>query len=188
MLALKALAAKATGASIANHHSKTSVTLDPDETSLENIGTGSLQQYAKNTGRQQLKVRADHAVMRMWIAAGLPPAIFDYPEWKELCGVLNPTYEPLTRTMYTEVILPTEQAHIQVQQLEYLQTKHYLTLTFDGGTTRRQDGFYTIHVCTPDSEEFLVEMVDGRGVAHTGTWIKGHLKRVCPNHKFKSAC
>jgi hypothetical protein len=138
----------------------------------------SFLEYTQGAGRQRLKVKLDHAVMRFMAAAGLPAAILDYSEWKELCGVFNPAYSPLTRGIYTDVVLPAEQAHIQTLQLDILKAHRYLTITFDGGTTHRQDGFYTIHACTPEGDKFLLDMVNGRGVSHTRDWIKGHLSHV----------
>ncbi|KAI0764434.1 ribonuclease H-like domain-containing protein [Irpex lacteus] len=127
-----------------------------------------------SAGRRKLKERIDDGVLRFWVAAGLPPSLFDYPEWKELCALFNPSYAPLTRAAYTEHLLPTAQAYVQTAQLDYLKNQRYLTLCFDGGTTRRQDGFYDFSIVTPDGEEFCIKMADGRGVSHTGPWIKGH--------------
>ena len=81
--------------------------------------------------------------------------------------------------MYKDVILPAEQAYVHEKQLELLQTQHYLTLTFDGGTTRRHDGHYTIHACTPSGKDFFIAMVNGRGQSHTADWIVEHLTQVC---------
>ncbi|KAI0696513.1 hypothetical protein BC835DRAFT_1305576 [Cytidiella melzeri] len=141
------------------------------------INGGNLREYARSHGRQERKAQIDHAILRLFVAAGLPPSLFDYPEWKDFCAAMNAGYVPLTRAGYSDVLLPTEQAYIQLQQLKYLKTKRNLTITFDGGTTRRQDGFYSVHVCMPEGEEFLVDMVDGRGVSHTGEWIWSHLLR-----------
>lgn len=133
-----------------------------------------LLDLSKTAGRQKLKTRVDDAVLRFWVTAGLPPSLFDYPEWKELCNTLNSLYAPLTRSAYTDHLLPSAQALVQTTQIAYLQTQRYLTLSYDGGTTRRQDGFYSFTVSTAAGEEFLVKMADGRGVAHTAQWIRGH--------------
>lgn len=190
---MKTLAAKSTGSQLQHTDENTSVpvpstgiisvTVRPQPIRagdpVQPQTTGSLLHYAQGTGRQNLKIRGDHATMRLLVAAGLPPGILDYPEWKQLCAVLNAAYQPLNRTMFKDVILPAEQAHVQSQQLELLRTQRYLTITYDGGTTRRHDGHYTIHVCTPSGQDFFVEMINGRGVSHTADWIFEHLAQVC---------
>ena len=138
----------------------------------------SFYEYIQGNGRQKLQTHANHAAMQFFIAAGIPPSALDHPEFAKLYALLNSSYKPLTRAKLTEILIPTEQAFIQTLQIEFLRTQQYITITFDGGTTSRQDGFYTIHACLADGKELLLEMVNGRGFSHTGEWIKGHLLRV----------
>lgn len=103
--------------------------------------------------------------------AGLPPNILDYPEYKTLMHTLNPRYKPMSRTTMADSAIPSTHAHVQKQQDEYLRTQLNLTVSFDGGGTRAQHGFYTVHATTSDDRAFLQNMVDGRSVSHTGKWI-----------------
>ncbi len=134
--------------------------------------------YFKGAGKAQLKDKADAAMVKMFCVNGLPPNFADSPEYKEYSNILNPTYNPPGRTTLTEKFIPATQALIQQQQIDYLTTQRNLTVTYDGGQTRRRHHFYTIHILTEDGRAFLMDMVDGRNVSRTGIWIKESVLRV----------
>jgi hypothetical protein len=60
------------------------------------LDISALRAFGKKEKEEQRKVfqaRVDHVVMRL-CAGGLEPRIIDSPEWKELMGILNPSYHP----------------------------------------------------------------------------------------------
>lgn len=178
---LKGMADSATGAQVAalaKSEPHTAVVSGENVHADSSAGSG-LRSQLKAVYRKTLKTKGNHTLLCWWVDAGLAPHLLDSERFKTLCYVLsNNEYVPPTCTAFSEVMLPTEQAYVQKVQLEYLQKQRYLTMTFDGSATRRRHGFYTVHVNTADGREFLVDMIDGHGVSHTGAWIKEGLIRV----------
>lgn len=139
---------------------------------------GAKDQLFGRLGRKHLKHKADHETVVLFCVAGLPPNLLSYPEYKQLSYTLNSSYHPMSRSTLTDSAIPATQAVVQKEQLTYLQTQLHLTVTFDGGSIRKKNGFYSVHVLTQDGRAFLMDMADGRGASHTGEWIKGVLRKT----------
>lgn len=122
-------------------------------------------------GKAKLKHRADHATVVLFCVAGLPPNVISYPEYRNLSFILNPAYTPMSRSTLADTAIPSTQAHVQQQQTSYLQTQLNMTVSFDGGSTRKRQGFYSIHALTSDDRAFLQDVADGCGASHTAHWI-----------------
>lgn len=122
-------------------------------------------------GKQKRHAIASDRAVRMFCMRGLPPALADSAEYKDFCHALDPTYKPSNRSQLREIDIPNTQAFVQKEQLKLLETMRNLTVTFDGGQTRKRHGFYTVHMCNKEGDVFLMDMADGRGVSHTGEWI-----------------
>ncbi|TCD66295.1 hypothetical protein EIP91_001586 [Steccherinum ochraceum] len=130
-------------------------------------------------GKQDYKLKVDHAILKLISALGLPPYALDLAEWKEAWyEASRGAYTPVSRNKFTDFQVPAEVAHVKNVQIEYLKHKINLTISFDGGSIRQLKGFYSIHVTTPERESYFIEGVDGRGVSHTGKWISEQLLRV----------
>ena len=63
-------------------------------------------------------------------------------------------------------------------QADFLRTCANLTLTFDGGSTRKPSSAYTIHITTTDRETFFVDRCDATDEHHTAEYIEGIVTRV----------
>ena len=92
--------------------------------------------------------------------------------------VANPKYDPISRTLLEGTYIPQTAELVRQRQLALLRNEINLTITFDGGSNRRHQSFYTVHVTTADRRTYLIEAYAGSGVSHTAEWIKGLLFRV----------
>ncbi|KAF8139762.1 hypothetical protein EV363DRAFT_1497650, partial [Boletus edulis] len=63
-------------------------------------------------GRTLLKLRLDHAVVKLLCAAALPPTLVDYPEWKDIFSIANTAYKPACSTVIADAHIPTEAARV----------------------------------------------------------------------------
>ncbi|KZV79764.1 hypothetical protein EXIGLDRAFT_846239 [Exidia glandulosa HHB12029] len=126
--------------------------------------------------RAALEAKRDkvhHAVLDLFTAALLPPAVADRDEWKALFAVLDSKIEPVSSTTITDIQLVHESAHALQSSIDELRSSTNLTLTMDGGGTRAQHSIYTGHVTTPARRRsHLIAGVEDSGASHTGEWVK----------------
>ncbi|KAG5634248.1 hypothetical protein H0H81_002717, partial [Sphagnurus paluster] len=128
--------------------------------------------------RKETHHSLDFVILKFICAAQLAPFIVDLPEWKDIFKITCPSYTPASRTHLMDDHIMSEQEHVCKLVLEFLQTKHGLTLSFDGGSTRGREAFYTAHVTTPDHFVFLVEGRECTRESHTGKWIANFVLSV----------
>jgi hypothetical protein len=124
--------------------------------------------------REHFTALLDLAVVKLFSAAGLPPAFADYPEWKEifrLAVLAGPRYTPVGRTILMDNHVMSEQERVRGLQLSYLRTQTRLTVSFDGGDVRRGENLYTVHTSTCDRRAFLLEGFECTLVSHTAEWM-----------------
>ncbi|KAI0054381.1 hypothetical protein BV25DRAFT_1806052 [Artomyces pyxidatus] len=93
---------------------------------------------------------------------------FDDQLWEDVEEAREPTRPNGAHTLS----LLFEAAKVTLATVEYLKTCRNLTLSFDGGKTRRRQAFYSIHVTTPQRRSFLIDLDDASYVRHTGNYIK----------------
>lgn len=107
-------------------------------------------------GKLELKDRINLAIVRLICAAGIPPRIADYPEWKTLFSTINPksSYTPPSATTLRDRLIPGEAARVKLAMRDFLKTETNLSISFDGLTHGSQP-VYTVHVITPDRRVFL---------------------------------
>ncbi|KAF7791186.1 hypothetical protein EIP86_002198 [Pleurotus ostreatoroseus] len=123
-------------------------------------------------GREILQKNADKALTDLFCVAGLPPRILDLPEWKAFIATLsNSRVQSVSASTLSDKFIPSTSAYLSQEQKKLLKTLFNLTVSYDGGATRRKHGFYTVHVITDDGSAYLIAMIDGRGVSHTADWI-----------------
>ncbi|KAF7973529.1 hypothetical protein HWV62_4273 [Athelia sp. TMB] len=122
-------------------------------------------------GAQTLKKDAHRKLMLFVTCTGIPPRVIDSPEFNAFCGVLNSKYTPPCSTTITETLVPDEAAAINMDIVGFLRTQRDLTLSWDGGKTRRQKSFYSIHVITALRQCFLLDLDDASMLSHTADYI-----------------
>ena len=111
----------------------------------------------------------------------IPPSAVDCLRWRELVGVLNPDVGTASGTTIADNFITTESAYIHQDSVEVLSEESQLTLSYDGGTTRRHESVYTVHVTSPTSRDaHLMEGNEASGVSHTAEHLCSILDKVCP--------
>ncbi|EMD37924.1 hypothetical protein CERSUDRAFT_73706 [Gelatoporia subvermispora B] len=133
--------------------------------------------YFTDAGKSTLKAALDLAILKFFSCNGIPSHVADSSEWKDIWRIVG-RYEPVSRTTMQDIQIPQEAEHVRLKQMQYLKTKHNLTISFDGGGTRRRESFYSCHITTPERESFLIEAFPGNGYAHTAEWISKHVLEV----------
>lgn len=116
----------------------------------------------------------DLAIVKLFCAAGLPPRLADYPEYKEvirLAALAGRYYEPAGRTILMDNHIMSEQERVRGLQITFLQTQTRLTLSWDGGDVKSGEYFYTFHANNADGRSFLLEGLECTKVSHTAEWI-----------------
>jgi hypothetical protein len=108
------------------------------------------------------------AIVKLFCAAALPPHIADYQEWKDMLMIANQAYHPASCSTIADSHIPKEAARVRdlVIKLNF-----NLTVSFDGGGTKRQQAVYTIHFTTPDGRSFLIRGEECSDESHTGEFI-----------------
>jgi hypothetical protein len=98
----------------------------------------------------QIKRKADHeevinlAIIRFICAAGLPTHIVSYQEWTDLLNLLCPSYHPPNRSKLEDDLIVSEANKVRRNILTELRNQWNLTISFDGGTSRGRDSYWTI--------------------------------------------
>ncbi|KAJ7620470.1 ribonuclease H-like domain-containing protein, partial [Mycena rosella] len=143
-----------------------------------NPPTQTPNEFFGSAGSKQVRERnaalLDLAVVKLFCAAGLPPRLADYPEYKEvfrLAALAGPRYVPAGRTILIDNHIMSEQERVRALQIAFLKTQTRLSVSCDGGDLRSGEYFYTIHASTPEGRSFLLEGVECTDVSHTAQWI-----------------
>lgn len=63
--------------------------------------------------------------------------------------------------------------------MTYLKTQEDLTISYDGGTSRGRESFWTLHISAPTDERvYLIEVREATSESHTAVWIKDFVLEV----------
>lgn len=129
-------------------------------------------------GRRETSNALDLAILKLFCCARIPPAVVDLQEWKDLFQVTHPSYKPASRTRLMDEHIMSEQERVRQLQVAELRTQTNLTCSFDGGSTRGGDSFYTVHATTSTRKVSLLEGQECTRESHTGEWIAEFVLRV----------
>ncbi|KAJ7435596.1 ribonuclease H-like domain-containing protein [Mycena galericulata] len=150
--------------------------LEPSPPPVEFFGSAGAKQVREHHG-----ALLDLAIVKLFSAAGLPPRLADYPEWKELllrAAYAGPRYIPAGRTILMDNHVMSEQERVRGLQIAYLKTQRRLNISADGGDLRSGETFYTVHASTHEGRSFLLEGVECTLVSHTAEWIADMMMEV----------
>jgi hypothetical protein len=147
------------------------------EKKTDESGKSSFNPFVSK-GKQDLKERVDHAVMKFIVCCGIPPTVVDSDEWKKLLLVLNPNYHSPSSSTLTTNLITKEVAKISEGIKNFLHVARHLTITFDGGKIRHPKSIYTIHITVPGGRTFCMELNDAVRKKHTAEYILAALDRV----------
>lgn len=132
----------------------------------------------KDKGLKERHKAADLAIVQLFCAAGIPPYLANRPEWQSTLQLLCPSYKPANRSKLEEQQIVEEAANVRNKAIAILQQQDNLTLSYDGGTTRGRDAFWTIHVSTENHKVYLLEGSDATDVSHSARWIRDFAMKV----------
>ncbi|KAF8872812.1 ribonuclease H-like domain-containing protein [Infundibulicybe gibba] len=122
-------------------------------------------------GRRQIHNSINLAVVKFMCVAGIAINVVNLPEWKDLFQIQTPSYQPASATHLMDDHIMSEQERVREIQIAYLKTQTHLTISFDGGSTRGGEAFYTVHATTPTHRVVLLEGRECTQESHTGSWI-----------------
>ncbi|KAJ2987987.1 hypothetical protein NUW54_g9257 [Trametes sanguinea] len=118
------------------------------------------------------QLRPQAHLIRYIVCNGIPPSSVDSTAFKNFISAIQPKYDPPSATTLRDRLIPNEAARLQISLFEKLGTSRNLTLSFDGGKTRRPHGIYTVTITTPGSRKsYLVDLNDASRVSHTARYI-----------------
>lgn len=130
-------------------------------------------------GRKQTAQKLDFAIVKLFCVAGISLAVADSDVWKDLFSIACPSYSPASRTKLNDSHIMGEQSRVRRLQLEHLKTQTNITCSFDGGTSRAGESFYTVHATTKVRRVMLLEGQECTDVSHTGEWVAEYVIGVC---------
>ncbi|KAJ7496082.1 ribonuclease H-like domain-containing protein [Mycena galericulata] len=125
---------------------------------------------------ERFAAELDLAIVKLFCAAGLPPRLADYPEYKEvlrLAALAGRYYVPAGRTVLMDNHIMSEQERVRGLQITFLRTQRRLSISWDGGDLKSGEYFYTFHANTPEGRSFLLEGLECTSVSHTAEWLAG---------------
>jgi len=140
---------------------------------------GTLTDVAMTTGKARYQDKVNLAIVELFAVSGVPPSVLDSSQWKKFVEVAtNSKCSPPSLTMLTQKLIPAEAALVRKYQANFLRTCVNLTLTFDGGSTRRPSSVYTVHITTAERETLFMEGCDATSERHTAEYIEGLITKV----------
>lgn len=144
----------------------------------------SLLKIATTTGKIKYQDEVNLAIVELFAVTGIPASVLDSPQWKGFVrAATRSKCHPLSSTMLTEKLIPAEAALVRKYQADFLRTCVNLTLTFDGGSTRKPSSVYTIHITTAERETFFMEGHDATDERHTAGYIEGLVAGVSDEYQ-----
>lgn len=128
---------------------------------------------AKDLGRNERRANQNLQLAIMISSCMLPANLLDQPSFKDYTRSIssNLTYVPPTRDELENDIIPAEAAAVDGKQLDRLRKSDYLTGSFDGGTMRGREAYWTSHVTTPEGEAYMILGREATAVSHTANWL-----------------
>lgn len=135
---------------------------------------GTLTDITVTTGKIKYQDEVDLAIVQLFATSGIPATILDSPHWKKFVEVATRSKcNPPSSTKLAAKLIPAEAALVRKYQTDFLRTCTNLTLTFDGGSTRKPSSVYTIHITTAERETFFMEGHDATNERHTAEYLGG---------------
>lgn len=142
------------------------------------LNQSSVAGWVCTAGKKEVQARLDNCALHFLCENTLPPEVVDSGSWKMLLKEACPVYEPVRASTIRDIQIPEQAAYIRQQQLEHLGTQYYITISFDGGSNRRLQSFYTVHATTIDRRVFLLFADHSPRISHTAEYVHDLITRV----------
>lgn len=134
-----------------------------------------------NQGHLDTASRINLVVVQLLCSTGIPPRIAESRYWARLFHAIAPRllgYKPPSSTTLRDKLIPAEARLAVLNMRRFLKGNRNLSLSFDGLTEGDQP-VYTVHICTPDRQSFLLRGDIYYG-SHNSAYITELLDRVSP--------
>lgn len=142
------------------------------------LSQSSIREVTIAAGRKALNQKLNHHVLKLICIRGVVPSLIDSPEWKDFTADANPKYHPASSTTFMTSYIPAEASHIRKIQYTRLQQETNLSITYDGGTTRKPQSVYTVHITTIERKVYFIEGHEASRENHTAEHIKEFIYAV----------
>ncbi|QRW12240.1 hypothetical protein RhiLY_11239 [Ceratobasidium sp. AG-Ba] len=136
---------------------------------------------------QQREDTINHALLKFLCDRMIAPSAVDCSRWREFIEAIDPSVHTASASTIADSFVTTEAAYIHEASVRELSQHDHLTLSYDGGTTRKHESVYTVHITNPATREaHIMEGNEASGVSHTAehicSVIDKALKEVGPEH------
>ncbi|QRV92908.1 hypothetical protein RhiJN_20926 [Ceratobasidium sp. AG-Ba] len=136
---------------------------------------------------QQREDTINHALLKFLCDRMIAPSAVDCSRWREFIEAIDPSVHTASASTIADSFVTTEAAYIHEASVHELSQHDHLTLSYDGGTTRKHESVYTVHITNPATREaHIMEGNEASGVSHTAehicSVIDKALKEVGPGH------
>ncbi len=128
---------------------------------------------AKAQGRTQKHARVSLSLTKLFCSAGLPMRVVSQDDFIDMLKGLDTSFKVPSRESLETDLIPGEQEVVKEIQMKSLRGSWYLTISYDGGTNRGREAFWTFHISIAgQSKVYMVEAKEATGDSHTAEWIK----------------
>ncbi|KAF7768644.1 hypothetical protein Agabi119p4_7887 [Agaricus bisporus var. burnettii] len=127
---------------------------------------------AKELGKAQRHKQITLAITELFCVCGLPLSLASSSAWRKVLAYADPSYKPPDRFALSDKWIPGEADRIYINTVEELKAHNDLTLSLDGGTSHSRESFWTLHVSTPLSQVYLLQVREATAESHTGDWLR----------------
>ncbi|KAJ3851097.1 hypothetical protein EV368DRAFT_66023 [Lentinula lateritia] len=112
-------------------------------------------EVTKLTAARQAQI--DYFLLHFIICCAIAFSIMDNGFFRDFIHALCPAYSLPDQSSLFTAHIAAEAANVANQVLVFLATFIYLTISFDGWSSKRGDEIYTVHITTPMRCSFLVD-------------------------------
>ena len=139
----------------------------------------SLTDVVIPAGKIKFQDRVNLAIVELVAVSGIPATVLDSLQWKKFMeAATRSKCNSPSSMMLMEKLIPAEATLVRKYQSDFLRSCVNLTLTFDGGSTRKPSSVYTLHIATAERETFFMEGYDATDDHHTAEYIQGLATKV----------
>ncbi|XP_006456240.1 hypothetical protein AGABI2DRAFT_146132 [Agaricus bisporus var. bisporus H97] len=138
---------------------------------LQETGSVDFFNRAKELGKAQRHKQITLAITELFCVCGLPLSLASSTAWKKVLTYADPSYKPPDRSALSDKWNPAEADRIYIKTIEDLKGFNDLTLSLNGGTSHGGESFWTLHVSTPLSQVYLLQVREATAESHTGDWF-----------------
>jgi hypothetical protein len=133
----------------------------------------------KAKAREERVVKTNKYLLDLLCDASLAVRLVDNKKFRRFVDHLQPANGIFVSTTFSTSYIPAETARVTALSYQKLKTYKNLTIGYDGGTVKKGQSIYTIHITTPDTREpHFVKGDVASGVSHTGEHLKGVILSV----------